>query len=235
MAKKAKYLQQRYYQETAHAYDSMHLRRGDEHYFSLHLLIGLIELYKIQSILDVGAGTGRVAQFLKTKYPELKIISVEPVKALREVGHEKGLTRNELMDGDATHLDFENESFDLVCAFGVFHHLGKPKIALSEMKRVSKKYLFISDSNNFGTGSPFSRKIKQSLNTLHLWNLVVFVKSKGRMYQVSVGDGLFYSFSIMKMIRLLKNYSVYPFATSPSKGNLYRDSTHVALFAEKLR
>jgi hypothetical protein len=99
------------------------------------------------------------------------------------------------------------------------------------MKRVSSKYIFISDSNNFGTGNMVSRSIKQFLNLLHLWMITVFIKTNGKMYQISEGDGLFYSFSIFNLIPLLKKYEVFPLATSPSKGNIYQDASHVSLFA----
>lgn len=231
MVPNPKEIQENYYQNSPQSYDSMHLQEGDEHFLSLHILSGLMEFYKVQSVLDVGAGTGRVALFLHQRFPNLRIISIEPVKALREIGYEKGLSRNELIEGDAVNLDFKDDEFDLVCAFGVFHHLPDPKMALSEMKRVSSQYIFISDSNNFGTGKTFSRTVKQVLNRLHLWKMIVFLKTRGRMYKISDGDGLFYSFSIFNLIPLLKNYSVFPFSTSPSRGNIYRDATHVALFA----
>lgn len=226
-------LQKKYYRETANNYDSMHLDENDEHFMSLHMLSGLIEFYKIRSILDVGAGTGRVAQFLGQKFPDLYIRSIEPIEALREIGYKKGLTSDELTPGDATSLEFKNGEFDLVCAFGVFHHLPNPKRALLEMKRVSSKYLFISDSNNFGVGNLVARTIKQILNALRLWKLAIFIKTKGKIYQVSEGDGIFYSFSIFDLFPLLNTYKVFPISTSPSKGNIYKDASHVSIFAIK--
>lgn len=231
MAIDPKALQENYYQASASSYDSMHLREDDEHFLSLHMLAGLIEFYKIQSVLDVGAGTGRAAQFLSKKFPNLSVRSIEPVEGLREIGYKKGLSRSEFTDGDATNLQFQDGEYDLVCAFGLFHHLPEPKVALTEIKRVSSKYIFISDSNNFGTGSVLSRSLKQILNFLHLWKIAVFIKTKGKIYQISEGDGLFYSFSIFNLIQFLKKYEVYPLATSPSEGNIYRDASHIALFA----
>lgn len=229
MDKVASEIQKSYYAKTADAYDSQHLSHGDEHYLALHYLDGLIKFNNVKTLLDVGGGTGRVALFLKKRNPELKIISIEPVKELRDIGYSKGLQPSELLDGDVNSMPFENSSFDLVCAFGVFHHLENPLAALGEMQRVSRNSMFISDSNNFGQGSSASRLIKQILNTFKLWNLAVLIKTKGKRYSISEGDGLAYSFSIFSLIKSLKTtYSLYFLSTVPSGRNLYRSASHIA-------
>jgi ubiquinone/menaquinone biosynthesis C-methylase UbiE len=228
-------IQKNYYAKTADGYDSQHLSHGDEHYLALNYLDGLVKFNDIKTLLDIGAGTGRVALFLKKRNPALKIISIEPVKELRDIGYAKGLEQSELLDGDVYSLPFQNSSFDLVCAFGVFHHLENPLAALGEMQRVSRSSIFISDSNNFGQGSSLSRSIKQTLNSFKLWNLAVLVKTKGKKYSISAGDGLAYSFSLFSLIKSLKtNYSLYFLSTVPSKRNLYKSASHVAVFAQKL-
>ena len=231
----AREIQKNYYTTTANEYDSQHLSHGDEHYLALNYLDGLIRFNNVKSVLDIGAGTGRVALFLQKRNPELRIISLEPVKELRDIGYAKGLDQSELLDGDIYSLSFANSSFDLVCAFGVFHHLENPLAALGEMQRVSRSSIFISDSNNFGQGSTASRFIKQTLNTFKLWELAVFIKTKGKKYSILAGDGLAYSFSMFSLIKTLKsNYSLYFLSTVPSNGNLYKTASHVAVFAHKL-
>lgn len=227
-------LQKRYYATTANDYDNQHLLDKDEHFLALNYLEGLINFHGFTSILDVGAGTGRAALFLNERNSELRIVSVEPVKELREIGHAKGLKPLELLDGDVYNLNFENSSFDLVCAFGVFHHLQDPVAALEEMKRVSTHAIFISDTNNFGQGNRLSRFLKQALNTLNIWKFMVFVKNRGKMYSISEGDGLAYSFSLFNIFKHLKsNYSVFTLSTVPGGRNIYRTASHVAIFAKK--
>jgi ubiquinone/menaquinone biosynthesis C-methylase UbiE len=227
-------LQKRYYATTASDYDNQHLLNADEHFLALNYLEGLINFHGFTSILDVGAGTGRAALFLKKINSELRIVSIEPVEELREIGHAKGLKPMELLDGDAYNLDFKNSSFDLVCAFGVFHHLQNPVAVLEEMKRVSKHAIFISDTNNFGQGNLLSRTIKQVLNSLKVWKFAVFVKNKGKMYSISEGDGLAYSFSLFNVLKHLKyNYSIFMLSTVPSGRNIYRTASHLAIFALK--
>jgi len=145
------------------------------------------------------------------------------------------LTPLELLDGDVYDLNFENSSFDLVCAFGVFHHLKDPVAALEEMKRVSRYAIYISDTNNFGQGNRLSRFFKQALYTLNIWKFMVFVKTKGKMYSISEGDGLAYSFSLFSLFKHLKsNYSVFTLSTVPGGRNIYRTASHLAIFAKKM-
>jgi ubiquinone/menaquinone biosynthesis C-methylase UbiE len=227
-------IQRKYYESTASDYDFVHLSSGDEHFLALNYLDALIKFKNFKSILDLGAGTGRAALFLKERNPDLKILSIEPVKELREIGLTKGLNHAELIDGDIYDLKFGNSSFDLVCAFGVFHHLENPVAALTEMQRVSSNSIFISDSNNFGHGKTFSKTIKQVLNFLKIWNFAVLVKTRGKKFAISEGDGLAYSFSLFSLIRYLEStHLIYFLGTVPSKRNLYRSASHLAIFAEK--
>ncbi|MDQ8004880.1 MAG: class I SAM-dependent methyltransferase [Pedobacter sp.] len=229
-------IQETYYAKTSEQYDKMHLLEGNdlEHDLALHYLISLIKKFKIKSILDVGAGTGRAISFLKSNFPYLKIIGIEPVKELRLIGYSKGLKENELIEGNGYKINFEDNSIDLVCEFGILHHVETPSQVIKEMVRVSKKGIFISDSNNFGQGSLLSRTIKQSLNALKLWPAYNWLRTKGKKYQISEGDGLFYSYSIFTDFKLIKNhyYDVYILSTTNTKGiSIYRNSPHGVIFA----
>jgi ubiquinone/menaquinone biosynthesis C-methylase UbiE len=225
-------IQAQYYTLTAENYDDYHLNnKNDEHYLALHYLSALIDFYKFKTILDVGAGTGRVADFLKKKHPDLKVISLEPVEELRKIGYAKGLSALELMDGNVYNLNFSPNSIDLVCAFGVFHHLADPIAALNEIRRVSKQAIFISDSNNFAHGKKAIKLFKQFLNHVGLWPLLVYIKTKGKNYSISEGDGLHYSFSIFSILKVLKkDYEILILGTSNSTEKLYHSSRHAAVF-----
>src|SRR5262245_56140342 len=108
--------QREYYRQTADKYDSMHL--GDaEHDYALTVMIGLFGHLGIKSVLDIGSGTGRAILAIKNAQPSVKIVGIEPSDGLRDIGYSKGLRRDELVDGDAQNLSFDDASFDLVCAF----------------------------------------------------------------------------------------------------------------------
>ena len=63
-------LQKEYYKKTAKNYDHMHGVNSydDEHTFALFQLIGLLEYLNINSILDVGSGTGRAIKFINARF-----------------------------------------------------------------------------------------------------------------------------------------------------------------------
>jgi ubiquinone/menaquinone biosynthesis C-methylase UbiE len=230
-------IQRAYYAETAHRYDSMHVSQDDEHSFALRFMVSVLQQLGIQSILDVGCGTGRGLLTLKKAMPGLVAVGVEPSADLRKAGYANGLTETELVDGDAMSLAFPNASFDLVCEFGALHHIPKPSKAVAEMLRVSRKAIFISDSNNFGQGSPLGRLFKQVTNAVGLWPMANFIKTKGKGYSISEGDGLFYSYSVFNDYKQIRKVceSVHLLNTSNAGANLYRSSTHLALLGIKPR
>lgn len=228
--------QRRYYADTASRYDRMHVSEDDEHFFALRYLDGACDFHKVTTVLDIGAGTGRVARFLKGRNPKLHITSVEPVRELREIGHASGLSTEELVDGDATRLAFRDDQFDLVCEFGVLHHIRHPERAVREMLRVGRIGIFLSDCNNFGHGSSGSRLAKQLLNALGLWRLADFVKTRGKGYTISEGDGLAYSYSVFNDYRTISEQChTFVLNTVPAGINPYRTASHVALLAIKKR
>ncbi len=228
-------IQQDYYQKTANRYDSMHIHTGDEHEFAFAWMSSLIELFKIRSVLDVGAGTGRTVTWLKQHFPDLRVAGVEPVAGLREAGYRKGLSREELMDGDGNNLKFRDGEFDLVCEFGVLHHVPKPNLVVGEMLRVAKRGIFISDSNNFGQGGFAARTMKQAINAFGLWPAYNFLRTKGKRYQINEGDGLFYSYSVFNSYRQISQSCerIHLMNSQKAGSSIYRSSSSVALFGLK--
>lgn len=228
-------LQQQYYTQTAESYDEMHVHSDDEHFFALGLLIASIDHFGFESVLDVGAGTGRALSYIKERKPGIRAIGVEPVRALREVGYRRGILRGNLIEGNALDLEFNDGDFDVVCEFGVLHHTKEPSRAISEMLRVAKKAIFVSDSNNFGQGSLLGRALKQLLNALRLWSVADFIKTGGRGYTISEGDGLAYSYSVFNNYSQIRNQckSVHILNTQDGYINPYRTAGHVALLGIK--
>jgi ubiquinone/menaquinone biosynthesis C-methylase UbiE len=231
------YLQHKYYIDTAAEYDLMHVHEeaDAEHELAFQFMCSLIEKYKVSSVLDVGAGTGRVMLNLQQRYPHIRVAGIEPVAALREQGYRKGIAGQALIDGDGRKINFPDNQFDLVCAFGVLHHIDKPGLVISEMLRVARRGIFISDSNNFGQGSRVQRFIKQTINALGLWGIYNYVRTGGKKYQISPGDGLFYSYSVFNHFPFIKKRcrSIHLLNTRDAGINPYRTASHVALFGIK--
>jgi len=228
-------IQRNYYAQTATSYDSMHLYEKDEHFFALSWMLAIIDFYELTSILDVGAGTGRTIAYLKQKRPDIRVVGIEPVAELREVGYQKNISRKELIEGDATKMPFPDNSFDLVCEFAVLHHIRTPDNAVREMLRVANKAVFISDANRFGQGSPLARFAKTMINSLGLWAAANYVKTRGKGYMISEGDGLAYSYSVFDNYNLIRSKcrTVHLLNTHDANKNLFRTASHVALLGVK--
>ena len=103
------------------------------------------------------------------------------------------------------------------------------------MLRVSKKAIFISDINNFGTGSKVKRSIKQILYALGLWKLVNFINTKGKGYSLSEGEGVAYSYSVFTNYRQIKSSCkrVHIMNTKDADINLYKTASHITLLGIK--
>jgi len=94
----------------------------------------------VQNILDVGCGEGTFVNSIYTKY---QVIGLDASKV------PLGYVRAETVCGNITSLPFKRDSFDLVTVFEVLEHLTQQdyKMALSEIQRVSKKYIGVSVPN----------------------------------------------------------------------------------------
>lgn len=228
-------IQRAYYEETAQSYDESHAER--EHVVALHYLAAFIELHDIRSVLDVGAGTGRAMRFLKVRFPDLVVKGIEPVEGLRRIGHHNGIPEGDLVDGDGTRLPFADGAFDLVVEFAVLHHVPKPQNVVAEMIRVAGKGVAISDANFMGQGSRPVRFLKFALYKLGLWPLANFVKTRGRRYTISEGDGLAYSYTVYQNLGQLRRAfpSVRLLSTSGVDGDigLMTTAPHLLVIAHR--
>jgi ubiquinone/menaquinone biosynthesis C-methylase UbiE len=189
--------QRDYYTRTANNYDDLHASETPA--LAVAFLDSAIRTFNATSVLDIGSGTGRVIKRLTR--PDLKVMGIEPVAALRQAS---GLPGDVLMDGDATALRFSNNSFDVVCALSVLHHIRHPEAAIGEMLRVANKAVFICDSNNFGQGRRLSRYAKQLFHAVGLWPIANYMKTGGKGYSITEGDGLAYSYSIFSNYRQIE-------------------------------
>jgi SAM-dependent methyltransferase len=228
-------VQRAYYGRTAAEYDAAHVDTPDEHTVALALLTGVVEPFGIRSVLDVGAGTGRVSLAFARSHPGLPVIGVEPVAELREIGHAKGIPPEALVDGDGQKLAYADGSFDLTCCFGVLHHVRRPETVVAEMLRVARRAIFISDANNFGQGSAPGRALKQLINAVGLWPAANWAKTRGKGYTISDGDGLAYSYSVYNNWKQVRRACsrIHVLNTCGVGVNPYRNATHVALLAFK--
>lgn len=199
--------QRQYYTETAGRYDELHAEESP-HDEAAAIICSLAKQHAATSLLDVGSGTGyRLAQF-RELLPNVRVQGIEPVPALIDVARAKhGFSEVDLRVGDANHLPFESKSIDFVVETGMLHHVADPSAVVREMIRVARRGVFLSDSNRFGQGSPRQRIAKLALAASGLWSPYYYLRTRGRRYEESEGDGVYYSFSVYDVLPELQAWT----------------------------
>lgn len=98
------------------------------------------------SFLEVGAGGGEITRYILQKKPAfLRSIAVtEFMKTGVALLRKRGIPARQM---DAEHLTHKDNSFDVVCAFDVMHHVQNPDKMAHEMTRVANKYVFLIEAN----------------------------------------------------------------------------------------
>ncbi len=101
-------------------------------------------------VLDVATGSGGFIHFLLEGLKDYtEIIGVDnnerAAQAFAEAFKDKSNIRFQAMD--AAHLDFDSDSFDLVCVSNSLHHFDDPRLVLRQMERVLRPdgHLLVSE------------------------------------------------------------------------------------------
>jgi len=201
-------IQRKYYTDSAARYDGMHEQEGANDPSITRFVHAFLRMLQARSVLDVGAATGRGTCDLKRALPDLFVCGVEPVAALVEQSVKDGNASYVPMicaTGEA--LPFGDASFDAVCEFATLHHAANPNAVVAEMLRVARQAVFLCDSNRFGQGSRAARLLKLFLCKSKLWGVYTFLRTGGRGYSITEGDGLAYSYSIYDSYDLVSRWA----------------------------
>ncbi|MHA1267595.1 MAG: class I SAM-dependent methyltransferase [Candidatus Helarchaeota archaeon] len=108
----------------------------------LHLIFHKIDSKDINTVLEVGCGNGFFSLQLNQKFDYL--IGLDFSSLMLSLLKKENIP---LICADALFLPLKNYSFDLVFCANLLHHVDSIKVALKEMKRVSKKYITIIEPN----------------------------------------------------------------------------------------
>lgn len=110
-------------------------------------LIAELKLKGTENVLDIGCGRGLITVGIAKKLTTGKVIGLDHWKSTLEYSYTRQMAENnidceevehaaEIIDGDAMHLQFENDQFDIVTSSLAVHHITEPRQAFKEMWRV---------------------------------------------------------------------------------------------------
>ena len=89
----------------------------------------------------------------------------------------------------------------------MLHHVPRPDAVVREVLRVARKAVIIVDGNRFGQGSWPVRLLKLGLYKAGLWRLVDYLKTGGKRYILTPGDGVQYSYSAYDSFDLIAEWA----------------------------
>jgi ubiquinone/menaquinone biosynthesis C-methylase UbiE len=200
-------IQRKYYANTAGRYDSMHAGEGASDPSIFMFVHSMLRMLDVKSVLDVGTATGTAILGLKEAFPRTLVCGVEPVATLLEQAVRSGVPRGALVCAMGEALPFPDGAFDAVCEFAVLHHAENPASVVKEMLRVARRAVFICDSNRFGQGSRMARLTKLVIYKSGLWGLFNYLRTRGKRYMITEGDGLAYSYSVYDSFELVARWA----------------------------
>ena len=201
----AVWAQRDYYARTASDYDAMH-EKG-EHYDALRHIAIHMRAIGARSLLDTGCGTGMAMLYLEKQIDGLRTRGNDPSAALLRVATDRhGIASEQLDCVSSERLPYEDGAFDVVVETGMLHHTPEPERVVSEMLRVARKAVFISDSNIYGQegSSVAARVLKLALARAGLLRPLLRRMRGGHDWYFNDGDGVAWSYSVFDSYPLVR-------------------------------
>lgn len=169
-------VQREYYDRTAKNYDEWHIEPGSSQIvdqWNFNNLKKYLGNKKINRILDLGCGTGRLSRRLLTISPE--VYGVDASKEVLKIAREKN-PELKLAFAEAIDLPYEDEFFDLVIINGSLHHFFAMEQTFKEVSRVLASggvFAILGEPNsNFGKWwNPFKYKFLAYRFLFYIFNL----------------------------------------------------------------
>jgi len=143
------------------------------------ILTKQVKKLRIDSVLDAGCGEGFTLECLRKRKIARKYEGIDFFKTAIDIG-KKIHPRINLKQASIYEMPYKNGSFDVVLCTEVLEHLKKPKEALKEIFRVSRRYVILSVPNepifigsNFLRGKNWSR-LGNDIEHINHWTFFGF-------------------------------------------------------------
>ncbi|MFA5364050.1 MAG: class I SAM-dependent methyltransferase [Candidatus Bathyarchaeia archaeon] len=204
--------------------------------FRLKLIHGFVGDIKNKTVLDLGCGNGSVSYLLW--YLGAKVygldISKQALVGTRNLGNPKQAGNgfeSELLQGDATRLPFQPESFDLVFCIETLEHIQDDIAAVAEIEKVTKS------GGTVVLAVPFNNRVAGDDGSLAQKYRYYSTKTiNGRLFsgQLRLTRVLFWFFPLLKLLEMLRVRSFfvvlgYLVDSSCNRGKLERVGTRGVL------
>lgn len=110
-------------------------------------IIDILPTLQFSKVLDVGCGTGEILSAIRKLYPTVSLNGIDISPEMLKQAECKEIDNVKLYLGDAEHLPFGNEKFNVLICTDSFHHYPKPQKAIDEFYRVLQNdgFLLLAD------------------------------------------------------------------------------------------
>jgi trans-aconitate methyltransferase len=167
----------------------------DSQYFSFNNsdpiyedIIGFIsdKIESIDSIVDVGCGGGYLAEKLSSLFPDLKITVIDADRTLLRSIETPSIKK---IYGIMPGLSLD-EKFDFVIAKDVIEHIPDAYQAITELTKMSSKYLFLSAPGPFTEAAwgdlthvrPYNRTTFRHISKIHNLRIILMGASRRNIF-----------------------------------------------------
>jgi len=132
-------LAQAYFERHARDWDELRKRHSSDQKVE-SALIEALGSEDLGDLLDIGTGTGRIAQLLADQSNSVVAFdkSLEMLKLARARLHHLPAEKTEIVCGDFNDLPFEQANFDTVVLHQVLHFAQDPELVLEQAARVTR-------------------------------------------------------------------------------------------------
>jgi len=117
-----------------------------------YLLTIDIAMSNVSSVLDVGCGTGLIANLFAFRYPDVEFTAIDFARSI-EFG-KKFASNNQIKNVNFVRQDFlefnTSQKYDVVICQGVLHHIPNRVDALAKLKQLTNKTLVLGIYHPWG-------------------------------------------------------------------------------------